>query len=118
MTRALQFLGLCLASAFALTACGLRQPLAPAEGQHMPPAPAMASRAMTTDELITPPAIARPERLDELLQRSEERHDDRFDLPPGDIPPGGHTIPVAGRPVPAPAAAAPADGNASGDAPQ
>ena len=52
----------------------------------MPPAPAMASRAMTTDELITPPAIARPERLDELLQRSEERHDDRFDLPPGDIP--------------------------------
>ena len=33
----------------------------------------------------------------ELLQRSEERHDDRFDLPPGDVP---------------------ADSNASGDAPQ
>ena len=73
-------------AALALGACGLREPLAPAQGQHMPPAPAMASRAMTTDELIKPPAIARPERLDELLQRSEERQDDRFDLPPGDIP--------------------------------
>ena len=88
---------LILAFAIALSACGLREPLSPAQGQHRPPAPAMASRAMTTDELITPPAIARPERLDELLQRSEERHDDRFDLPPGDIP---------------------ADSNASEDAPQ
>jgi len=80
-----------------LSACGLREPLSPAQGQTMPPAPAMASRAMTTDELLAPPAIARPERLDELLQRSEERHDDRFDLPPGDVP---------------------ADSNASGDGPQ
>jgi predicted small lipoprotein YifL len=87
-----------------LSACGLREPLAPAQGQHMPPAPAMASRAMTTDELITPPAIARPERLDELLQRSEERHDDRFDLPPGDIPAASGNVP--------------ADSNASGDPPQ
>ena len=79
------------------SACGLREPLRPAQGERMPPAPAMASRPLTTDELITPPAIARPERLDELLQKSEERHDDRFDLPPGDIP---------------------ADSNASGDAPQ
>jgi predicted small lipoprotein YifL len=88
---------LILVLSIALTGCGLREPLAPAEGQHMPPAPAMASRAMTTDELLKPPAVARPERLDELLQRSEERHDDRFDLPPGDVP---------------------ADSNSSGDAPQ
>ena len=27
-----------------------------------------------------------PGRVDELLRRSEEREDDRFDLPPGDIP--------------------------------
>jgi hypothetical protein len=97
MKRPLLILGPGLALLFALSACGLREPLSPAQGQHMPPAAAMASRAMTTDELIAPPAIARPERLDELLQRSEERHDDRFDLPPGDIP---------------------ADSNASGDAPQ
>ncbi|MBV9883440.1 MAG: hypothetical protein JO276_10570 [Sphingomonadaceae bacterium] len=77
-----------IALALALGGCGLRRPLAPAEGQHMPRAPAMASRAMTTDELMAPPTTARPERLDELLQRSEERHDDRFDLPPGDIPAG------------------------------
>ena len=97
MKRPLLILGPGLLLASALTGCGLREPLAPAQGQHMPPAPAMASRAMTTDELLRPPAIARPERLDELLQRSEERHDDRFDLPPGDIP---------------------ADSNSSGDAPQ
>lgn len=95
MKRPLLILGPLLL--LALSACGMREALGPATGQHMPPAPAMASRAMTTDELITPPTIARPERLDELLQRSEERHDDRFDLPPGDIP---------------------ANSNASGDAPQ
>ena len=95
MKRPLLILGPILL--LALSSCGLRKPLAPAQGQHMPRAPAMASRAMTTDELITPPTAARPERLDELLQRSEERHDDRFDLPPGDVP---------------------ADSNASGDAPQ
>jgi hypothetical protein len=97
MKRPLPILGPGLVLMLALSGCGLRAPLAPAQGQHMPRAPAMASRAMTTDELITPPTVARPERLDELLQRSEERHDDRFDLPPGDIP---------------------ANSNASGDAPQ
>ena len=67
-------------------ACGLREPLRPAPGQQMPPAPAMASRPLTTDELLEPPPVARPGRVDELLRRSEEREDDRFDLPPGDIP--------------------------------
>ena len=70
----------------ALAGCGMREPLRPAEGQAMPPAPAMASRAMTTDELLAPPPVARPGRVDELLRRSEVREDDRFDLPPGDIP--------------------------------
>jgi hypothetical protein len=102
MKRPLSILGPILL--LALSSCGLRKPLAPAEGQHMPRAPAMASRAMTTDELIAPPTVARPERLDELLQRSEERHDDRFDLPPGDIPASSGNVP--------------ADSNASGDAPQ
>jgi len=69
-----------------LGACGLREPLRPAPGQTMPPAPAMARRAMTTDELLEPPPLARPGRVDELLRRSEERENDRFDLPPGDVP--------------------------------
>jgi hypothetical protein len=81
----------------ALAGCGLREPLAPAQGQHMPPAAAMASRPMTTDELLEPPPVARPGRVDELLRRSEVREDDRFDLPPGDIP---------------------TDSNASGDKPE
>jgi hypothetical protein len=108
MMRSLIILG----AALALVGCGLRQPLAPAEGQHMPLAPAMASRAMTTDELLAPPTIARPERLDELLQRSEERHDDRFDLPPGDIPATNGNAAVVGTSPP------PADANSSAAVPQ
>jgi hypothetical protein len=65
-----------------LAGCGGREPLRPKPGDSLPPAPAMAPRAPTTDELLTPPPIARPERVDELLRRSEPREDDRFDLPP------------------------------------
>jgi hypothetical protein len=65
-----------------LVGCGSREPLRPAAGEQMPPAPAMAARAPTTEELLTPPPIARPQRVDETLRRSEEREDDRFDLPP------------------------------------
>ncbi len=69
-----------------VSACGLREPLEPPPGQSAPPAPAMASEPLTTEQMLTPPPIARPERVDELLRRSEQRQDDRFDLPPGDIP--------------------------------
>ena len=65
-----------------LAACGGRDALRPAPGQSMPVAPAMASRAPTTEELLAPPTVARPERVDEVLRRSEKREDDRFDLPP------------------------------------
>jgi hypothetical protein len=65
-----------------LAGCGGREALRPAAGESMPVAPAMAARAPTTDELLTPPPIARPDRVDELLRRSEPREDDRFDLPP------------------------------------
>jgi hypothetical protein len=65
-----------------LAACGSREPLRPAPGQSMPAAPATASRAPTTEELLTPTPIARPDRVGERLRRSEVREDDRFDLPP------------------------------------
>jgi predicted small lipoprotein YifL len=65
-----------------LSACGGREPLRPAAGETMPVAPAMAARAPTTEELLSPPPVARPERVDELLRRSQPREDDRFDLPP------------------------------------
>ena len=70
------------------SACGLREPLEPAPGQSMPPAPAQARSPLTVDEMLTPPPIARPERVDELLRRSERREEDRFDLPPPDVPAG------------------------------
>ena len=70
------------AALLALVACGSREPLRPEPGQAMPPAPAMAARAPTTEEMLTPPPIAVPERAGEPLRRSEAREDDRFDLPP------------------------------------
>ena len=69
-----------------LAACGLREPLEPPPGESLPQAPPMASQPMTSEELLTPPTIARPQRVDELLRRSEVREDDRFDLPPPDLP--------------------------------
>ncbi len=66
----------------ALAACGSRGPLQPKPGDAPPPAPAMSARAPTTEEMLEPPPIARPERAGEPLRRSEEREDDRFDLPP------------------------------------
>jgi hypothetical protein len=65
-----------------LASCGDRQTLRPAPGESMPVAPAMASTAPSAAELLEAPPIARPERVNELLKRSEERREDRFDLPP------------------------------------
>ena len=65
-----------------LAACGNMEPLQPSAGQKMPPKPALAVKAPTTEELLTPPSNARPARQDDGLRRSEERQDDPFDLPP------------------------------------
>jgi hypothetical protein len=67
---------------FVSAACGKADPLRPATGQRLPVAPAQAARAPTTQEMLTPPPIARPARQDDTLRRSEEREDDPFDLPP------------------------------------
>jgi hypothetical protein len=68
--------------ALGLAACGGREELQPAQGKTLPPAPYGAEAQPTPSELMTPDAQARPQRSDELLRRSEERRDDRFDLPP------------------------------------
>ncbi|HEX6377126.1 MAG TPA: hypothetical protein VFZ91_15550 [Allosphingosinicella sp.] len=65
-----------------LAGCGNMEPLQPKAGEAMPAKPAMATRAPTTDALLTPPSNARPARQDDGLRRSEEREDDPFDLPP------------------------------------
>lgn len=78
MTRRL--LGLLVLGA--LAACGKEGSLEPAPGMTAPPKPATALVAPTTEDLLTPSSQAAPRRVDELLRRSEERRDDRFDLPP------------------------------------
>ena len=77
---------LLLIPAALLAGCGLKEPLEPPEGQSLPPAPPMAEAPLTSEELLTPPPIARPARVDELLRRSQVREDDRFELPPPDLP--------------------------------
>ncbi len=80
-----------------LSACGLKEPLQPPPGETLPPAPAAARAAPTSEDLLAIPTIARPERVDELLRRSEERPADRFDLPPATVPPGEPVVPPEAR---------------------
>jgi len=67
-----------------LGACGQMAELKPAPGQPLPVKPLLATATPTAEELLTPPTNARPERIDELVRRSEPRQPDRFDLPPPD----------------------------------
>ena len=67
-----------------LTGCGQVAPLRPAQGEPMPVKPLMAQATPTAEELLTPPTYANPERVDELIKRSQPRPVDRFDLPPPD----------------------------------
>jgi hypothetical protein len=80
-----------VAGALLLASCGQRAALEPPPGQPLPVKPLMASKTPTPEELLTPPAYANPERIDELVKRSEPRRSDPFDLPPpsgGVAPPG------------------------------
>lgn len=71
-----------LVAALALSACGGKRDLRPATGQSLPPKPYAAATPPTSAQLLTPTPQQRPQRSDELLKQSEERRDDRFDLPP------------------------------------
>lgn len=66
----------------ALAACGQREALRPPEGGSLPPRPAHAAAAPAAADLLTPRTDERPLRSEELLLKSQERPDDRFDLPP------------------------------------
>ena len=69
----------------AVTACGAREPLRPADGQSLPRAPALSSRALPPEQLLAVPSEFRPVRVDEPLTRSQRREPDRFALPPPDV---------------------------------
>ena len=71
-----------LAALAMLAACGQKSALEPVAGNSLPPAPYGAEVQPTADELLALDPEAAPDRSVELRTRSEEREDDRFDLPP------------------------------------
>ena len=77
---------LVIAGILALAGCGRQTGLQPAPGHKMPVKPLAARAAPTVDELLTPPTYTRPNRVDELVKKSQPRPQDPFDLPP---PSGG-----------------------------
>jgi hypothetical protein len=77
---------LLIAGILLLASCGRQVDLAPAPGHKMPVKPLMARTAPTVDELLTPPTYTRPDRVDELVKKSQPRPQDPFDMPP---PSGG-----------------------------
>src|SRR3954466_11229303 len=84
-----------------LGSCGRVTDLKPARGQELPVKPAMARVTPTPKDLLTPPTYARPDRVDELIKRSERAPADRSALPP---PTGGEapTQPAGAQPQPVP----------------
>ena len=74
--------GRAMALVLLLGACGGREELRPAVGESLPPKSYAAQATPTPSELMKPEEQARPRRSDELLRESEQRRDDRFDLPP------------------------------------
>jgi hypothetical protein len=89
-----------IASAALLAGCGKMADLKPVAGQSLPVKPLMAKTTPTPAQLLTPPAYAAPERVDELMKKSQPREPDEFDLPP---PSGGvaPALPVGADPQPA-----------------
>jgi hypothetical protein len=65
-----------------LSACGARVMIKPKQGVALPVKAETASTQATPEQLMTPDQQARPKRSDELLRRSEQRREDKFDLPP------------------------------------
>jgi hypothetical protein len=83
-----------------LGGCGRVADLKPATGQAPPVKPLMARTTPTPKDLLTLPTYARPDRVDELIKRSEPRSADPFDLPP---PTGGAAPPEPAGAQPQPA---------------
>ena len=75
-----------LAAVLGIASCGRVADLKPAAGQPLPLKPLMARTTPTPQELLTVPPYAKPDRVDELVKRSQPRPTDPFDLPP---PTGG-----------------------------
>jgi hypothetical protein len=88
-------------SAALLGGCGRVVDLQPAPGQPLPVKPLMARTTPTPQQLLAVPTYAKPDRVDELVKRSEPRAQDPFNLPPPtggaapSLPPGNQTLPLS-----------------------
>ncbi|MDO9490263.1 MAG: hypothetical protein Q7J32_17970 [Sphingomonadaceae bacterium] len=65
----------------AVAGCGRKADLQPVDGT-LPPAPYGAASTPSVEAMLEPPPQAAPERVDDPIKRSEERREDRFELPP------------------------------------
>ena len=89
-----------LVAVLLLGGCGRQVDLKPAPGQPLPVKPLMARTTPSPNELLDIPTWAKPDRVDELMKRSEPRKQDPFDLPPPtggaapSLPPGSETQPA------------------------
>ena len=71
-----------LGLSLAVSACGSRVKLKPQPGTSLPVKPEEAAAQPTVEDMMMPSSQARPKRSDELITRSEERREDKFDIPP------------------------------------
>lgn len=73
---------LLLVAALGLGGCGGVADLKPTKGKSLPVKPAMARTTPDAEALLDLPPQARPDRVDELVKKSEPRQSDPFDLAP------------------------------------
>lgn len=66
----------------ALTACGKQGQLTPVPPRTMPVQGVATMVAPTPEEMLRLPPQSAPNRVDDPVERSQERPDDRFNLPP------------------------------------
>ena len=84
-----------------LAGCGKVADLQPPAGKPLPVRPLMARATPTPEELLTVPQYAKPNRVDEIVKRSEPRKPDPFDLAPAvggaapALPAGSDITPIA-----------------------
>jgi hypothetical protein len=95
---------LTIAALLLASGCGRQVDLKPAAGQALPVKPLMARTTPTPNDLLRIPAYAKPDRVDELMKRSEPRAQDPFNLPPPtggaapSLPPNSETLPMSNPP--------------------
>ncbi len=80
--KRLVVLTMAFTAALALAGCGNRSTLKPAATASLPVAPYGAKATPSPSELLQPPVQTRPARSDDLIQSTDQRRSDTFDLPP------------------------------------